>query len=254
MFRYLMGLPYRDRFDFLRLRGCFDEAGSGGTGGGGAGAGAGAGAGGSDGGGGAAGAGAGAGKNNEPFATFPDEASFMRRISQASRQELEKMAKDLGFESADAMKAAAKAKKEADEAAKTELEKEKARAEKAEQEKKDALAAANTRLVNAEIKVFAVQVGFVDPADAVALVDRTGIQVDEKGNVSGAKEAVDSLAKAKPHLVGKGKPDGSPGAAGNGSRQDGSGGNQAGEFGKQLAVKRAEEAKKRSEGQVNYFK
>lgn len=178
----------------------------------------------------------------------------MARMKREGKAQLEALAKELGFESADAMKAAAKAKSEADLAAKSDLEKEKAAREKAEAEKKDALTTANTRLVNAEIKVFAVQAGFVDPADAVALVDRAGIQVDDSGNVTGAKEAIDALAKAKPHLVGTGKAGGSPGSSGNGSRQDGSGGNQAGEFGKKLADKRAEEAKKRSEGQVNYFK
>lgn len=178
----------------------------------------------------------------------------MARIKREGKAQLEALAKELGFESADAMKAAAKAKKEADEAAKSELEKEKAARERAEAEKKTALDAANTRLINAEIKVFAVQAGFVDPADAVALVDRSGIQVDEQGNVTGAKEAVEKLAKAKPHLVGTGKAGGTPGSAGNGGRQDGGGGGQAGEFGKRLAEKRAEEAKKRSESQVNYFK
>lgn len=250
MLRFIMGLPYRSKFDFSRLRGCFNDGGGGGTSGGGAGAGGAGGDGAGDGG----GQGGGAGKDNEPFATFPDEASFMARMKREGKAQMEALAKELGFESADAMKAAAKAKKDADEAAKTELEKEKARAEKAEQEKKDALSAANTRLVNAEIKVFAVQAGFVDPADAVALVDRSGIQVDEQGNVTGAKEAVEKLAKAKPHLVGTGKAGGTPGSAGNGSRQDGGGSGRAGDFGKKLAEKRVEEAKKRNESQVNYFK
>jgi len=246
MLRWLMGLPFADRFDPFRFRGCFEDGGGGTAGGDGKGG---------DGGDGKGGDGKDGGKGgNEPFISFPDESSFMRRVNQASRQALEKMAKELGFENADALKAAAKAKKEADEAAKTELEKEKARAEKAENEKKAALEAANTRLINAEIKVFAVQAGFVDPADAVALVDKSGIQVDEQGNVTGAKDAVEALAKAKPHLVSKGKPGGSPGSAGNAGRQDGGGGNQAGDFGKKLAEKRAEEAKKRNEGAHNYFK
>ncbi|MTI83446.1 MAG: hypothetical protein FH756_05950 [Firmicutes bacterium] len=164
------------------------------------------------------------------------------------------MAKELGFENADALKDAAKAKKEADEKAKSELDREKAAREKAENEKKTALEAANTRLINAEIKVFATQAGFVDPADAVALVDRSSLEVDDKGNVNGAKEAVDALAKAKPHLVGTGKPGGSPGNPGNPGRQDGGDGNKGGEFGKKLAEKRAAEAKKRSESTHNYFK
>ncbi|HBX22664.1 MAG TPA: scaffolding protein [Desulfotomaculum sp.] len=178
----------------------------------------------------------------------------MARMKREGKAQMEALAKELGFESADAMKAAAKAKAEADLAAKSDLEKEKLRADKAEQEKKDALTAANTRLVNAEIKVFAVQAGFVDPADAVALVDKASVQVDDQGNVTGAKEAVETLAKAKPHLVGTGKPGGSPGSLGNGGQQGGGTGNQAGDFGKQLAEKRAAEAKKRSEGAHNYFK
>jgi len=206
MMRTIMGLSYRSRLDLLTLRGCFNDGGGGGTGGGGAGGGAGAGGTGGAAGGGAGdggGQGGGTGGKAEPFATFQDEASFMRRVSQMSRQELEKTAKDLGFESVDAMKAAAKAAKEAAEASKTELEKEKTAREKAEKEGKAALEAANARLVNADIKVYAAQAGFVDPADAVALVDRSGIQVDDKGNVTGVKEAVEGLLKSKPHLIGK---------------------------------------------------
>lgn len=177
----------------------------------------------------------------------------MRRVSQMSRQELDKAAKELGFENADALKAAAKAKKEADEQSKSDLEKEKTRADNAEKEKNDALTTANTRLLNAEIKVFAVQAGFVDPADAVALVDRASIQVDDNGNVTGAKEAIDALAKAKPHLVGTGKPGGSPGSTGNGGRQDGTPGDDTA-FAANIAKKRAEQNKAVGEHQNHYFK
>ena len=240
--RTVMGLPFADRWDPMRRRGLFEGDGTGSGGGG-------------DKSGGGDGKGNDGGSGNDPKPiTFPDEASLMRRINQGSRQELEKAAKDLGFDSVDAMKAAAKAKKAADEANKSELEKEKTAREKAENDSKAALEKANQRLINAEIKLAAQAAGFVDPGDAVALVGRSGISIDDKESIIGVKEAVEALAKAKPHLIGKGKPDGSPGGAGNGSRQDGSGGNQAGEYGKQLAAKRAEEAKKRSEGQVNYFK
>jgi len=255
-FDLMTGTFKPSRFNPFLMRGLFNDGGGsgggGGTGSGDGGSGSGDGSG-NDGGDGKGGGDKG-GKGNDPYISFPDESSFMRRVNQASRQELEKMAKELGFENADALKEAAKAKKEADEAAKSELEKEKARAEQAEKEKKAALEAANTRLINAEIKVFAAQAGFVDPADAVALVDRSSLEVDDKGNVNGAKEAVDALAKAKPHLVGTGKPGGSPGNPGNPGRQDGGDGNKGGDFGKKLAEKRAAEAKKRSETQVNYFK
>jgi len=252
MLRSIMGLPYRGRFDFLKLHGCLDDGG-GGTSGGGAGAGAGTGGAAGGGAGDGGGQGGGTGKATEPFATFPDEATFMARMKREGKAQLEAMAKGLGFESADAMTAAAKAKADADLAAKSDLEKEKSRADKAEAEKKTALDAANTRLVNAEIKVFAVQAGFVDPADAVALVNRASIQVDEQGNVTGAKEAIDALAKAKPHLVGTGKAGGTPGSAGNGGRQDGGGGDGT-EFAANIAKKRAEQNKAAGDHQGHYFK
>lgn len=172
------------------------------------------------------GQGQGAGQN-QPFATFPDEASFMARMNREGKKQLETMAKELGYETVEAMQDAAKAKKEADNKAKSDLDKEKERANKAENEKKIALEAANTRLINAEIKVIASEMSFVDKDDAVALVDRANIQVDDKGNVTGVKEAVEALAKVKPHLIGQGggKPGGSPGGAGNGGRQDGGGAN-----------------------------
>lgn len=194
MYRWLMGLPYRDRFDFARLRGCFEGEG-------GQGSGAGAGAGGDQGTG--KGSGDDGSQNNQPFAVFPDEKSFMRRIDQASKQELKKLAESMGFESVEAFQAAAKTHKDAQDANKSELEKEKAAREKAETDKKEALEKANQRLINAEIKIAAQATGFVDPGDAVALIDRTGIAINDKEEITGVKEAVEALAKAKPHLVGK---------------------------------------------------
>lgn len=218
-----------------------------GDGGGGAGGGTGGGAGGGTGDGG----GAGGGGENQPFATFQDEASFMARIKREGKAQLEATAKALGFESADAMQAAAKAKKDADAANQTELEKEKAAREKAEADSKAVLETANKRLVDAEIKVLAKDAGFADVTDAVALIDRTSIQVDDQGNVTGAKEAVEALAKAKPHLLGEGKPDSTPGSTGNVNRQAG-GGDKKTEFASNLAKKRAEEAKQTAENP--YFK
>ncbi|MCG8401376.1 MAG: hypothetical protein MJA84_07235 [Firmicutes bacterium] len=233
MFRWMMGMPFSSRFEPFRMRGCFkeNEGGTAGTGGGDE----------------KGGDGKENKSNEQPFATFPDESTFMARMKREGKAQVEAMAKELGFDSSDALKVAAKAQKEADEAAKTELEKEKARAEKAESDKKMALDAANTRLVNAEIKVFAVQAGFIDPADAVALIDRAGIQVDEQGAVTGAKEAVEALAKTKPHLVGTEKPGGSPGGAGNVGRQDG-GKKNPWEEGQELAKKRNEAKKATNQG------
>ena len=61
--------------------------------------------------------------------------------------------------------------------------------------------AANDKLIAADITAQALSMGFLDASDAVALIDRANIKVDEKNGVQGVKEALDALAKAKPHLV-----------------------------------------------------
>lgn len=202
------------------------------------------------------GAGSGQGQGGgqaQPFATFPDEATFNARLKREGKAQMEALAKEMGFDSLEAFQSAAKAKKELDDKSKTDLEKEKIRADNAENEKKTALETAKTIAINAEIKVFAMQAGFVDPADATVLVDRSTIQVDDKGIVSGAKEAVEALAKAKPHLIGKQGAGGSPGSLGNGNRQGGGGG-EDNEFAANLAKKRDEQNKAAGAHQNHYFK
>ncbi len=142
-------------------------------------------------------------EGNKPFAVFPDSASFMSRVKQEGRQQLKEIATELGYDSVEAMQAAAKAAKAAEEANRTELEKEKAKSAALEQNQQAVIERANTRSINSELKVFAVQAGFVDPDDAVKLVDRAGLAVDDNGEVSGAAEAIKALAEKKPHLLGK---------------------------------------------------
>lgn len=62
---------------------------------------------------------------------------------------------------------------------------------------------ANDRLIAAEVKTASVELKIVDPDAALALMDKSKIKVDDKGNVTGVKEALDALTKAKPYLVGK---------------------------------------------------
>lgn len=238
----VFGISYNKWRDPMFLRGLFNDGG--GQGGGGAGTGGGGATGGD---GGAVGGGA------QPFATFASEADLTARLDTEGKARLEALAKELGFDSVDDMKEAAKAKKEADEKAKTELEKAQEAVKKAETEKKAALETANQRLINAEIKLAAQAAGFVDPADAIALIDRAGVKVDDQGNVTGVKEAVEKLAKDKPHLIGQGgKPSGSPGSQGNGGRQSGTGEGES--LAKKLAEKLAENNKKLAESQNLYFK
>ena len=61
--------------------------------------------------------------------------------------------------------------------------------------------AANDKLITAEIRVQAAALGFVDSDDALALVDRSKIAVDDKGDVTGVEDALKALAEKKPHLI-----------------------------------------------------
>lgn len=67
------------------------------------------------------------------------------------------------------------------------------------------------RLLAAEVKVLASELGFADWEDAHALADLSKVKEDDKGNLSGVKEALEELLKKKPHL---GKQKGGSGAFG----------------------------------------
>lgn len=63
--------------------------------------------------------------------------------------------------------------------------------------------------LNATISQMALQNAFLtdnkytwhDPRDALALLDREGVEIKEDGKVTGLRSAIDKLAKAKPHLI-----------------------------------------------------
>lgn len=63
------------------------------------------------------------------------------------------------------------------------------------------IAAANERVIRAEVRAQALALGFADVDDAWALIDRAAVTLDDGGDVRGAKEAVKALAAKKPHLI-----------------------------------------------------
>ena len=184
---------------------------------------------------------------NKPFATFPTEQALMARINQGAESRLKKAAEEAGFESVDAFKEAAKKAREIEEQNKTDLEKAKDREAQLEADLNITREKADRTLINSELKVFAAQMGFVDPDDAVILADKTEIQVDDSDKVTGAKEAIEALAKNKPHLVGKKKEIGgssvNPGGDGDTTTEE--------EKGKQIAEARLKGRKQSDENAYN---
>lgn len=74
-----------------------------------------------------------------------------------------------------------------------------------------AQAGARQTLIKAEVRIQARELGFADLSDVEKLADLTGVSVDDDGGVTGVKEALEKLAKAKPYLIKDGtKPPGSP--------------------------------------------
>ncbi|MFZ3171959.1 MAG: hypothetical protein WA118_08270 [Carboxydocellales bacterium] len=251
MFGTIMGLPWRDKRDFGMIKGLFE--GESGTGGGGGGTGgAGAGTGGTGGGTGGAGSG-----GTSDAVTFENQGALQARLDRHAESTLAAQAKDLGFESVEAMKAAAKKAKEADDKAKSDLEKANEGKTAAETKAQTERSRADKIAADAEVKILSQALKdnkkFIDANDAVAMIDRTNIKVDDQGNVTGVAEALETLAKAKPHLLGlQARSGGMPGSAGNGGRQDGGTGGQGG-IGESLAKKNSEAAKNTSGAQKNYF-
>jgi len=95
--------------------------------------------------------------------------------------------------------------------------------EKAQTEAKtaaDALRTAQEELYNTRVRsaitTEAVRLNFADIEDAYNLSDLSGIEIGEDGKVTGAKEVLEKLAKAKPYLI---KGNGSPGTPKAGGKQ-----------------------------------
>jgi hypothetical protein len=72
--------------------------------------------------------------------------------------------------------------------------------EEARAKARDGEQRANERLMRAEVKALATEMGLVDADAALALMDRSKVAVKDDGTVEGAKEALEALVAAKPWL------------------------------------------------------
>lgn len=148
------------------------------------------------------------------------DRKFSERATRAAEGERKKLWEALGVTTQDEFDAFVKAKKEREDAQKTEAQRladdakrEKERADKLEADSKSKLEAMQNRIVDSEIKLLASKPAFdkdgniLRPAfhpdvleDIPAFVKRDGIK-DEEGKTVGIEEALTELAKAKPRLL-----------------------------------------------------
>lgn len=190
--------------------------GTGGGAGGGSGGGEGGGTGGGGAGGGGAGGGTGGGQQTETEQERIDRAAAAARkaAEKAAKDAQDKAAQDLGYKDHADMLAQVKAAKEKD---LTDAQKAQKAAEEAKATAEAAKARGDRIAINSEIRLLAQTMG-CDPDVAVAMVDRAGIKVEADDKVSGAKEALEALKKAKPNLFGQ------PGGQGAGGTVNNQGG------------------------------
>jgi hypothetical protein len=93
-------------------------------------------------------------------------------------------------------------KAEMTEAERLKAEKEEAekKAQEAAEQVKKAQESAQQRIINTEIRSVARVLNANDPNDVLALIDKSGIEIDDDGNVKGVDEAVKALKEAKPWM------------------------------------------------------
>jgi hypothetical protein len=143
----------------------------------------------------------------DPKVKIDAAAAAARRAALAdAKKAQDKAAQDLGYKDHDDMIAQVKAAKDAQ---KTEQERQaealaaaQKKADDAEAAKNDALTKANQRLINAEVRSLAREMGAVDLEDVETLLPKAGIEIkiDDDGNVTGVKEALEALKASKGHL------------------------------------------------------
>lgn len=143
------------------------------------------------------------GSGGKTFTQAELDAAVQSRLSRAEKAAQKALAMELGFESVEAMQTAVKNKNsdKKDEGKLDPADVEKLLDERIKEREKEQNQKTFNRLLNAEVKVLANELGFADWEDARALADLTAVKENDKGELEGVKEALETLAKNKPHLL-----------------------------------------------------
>lgn len=141
------------------------------------------------------GAGGGGGSGNPPVAQVAGKETFSREYVQELRQE------NASYRTR-ALDAEKKAQEALDKAAAKEADAD-AKAAKAttdaDTKAKETNAAAEQRIIRAELKAEAIKAGMVD-IDGLKLADLSSVKIDEHGQVVGAEDLMKGLKESKPYL------------------------------------------------------
>lgn len=145
------------------------------------------------------------GGETKPFATFPDEASFMSRVGRETKKQVAEVLKGLGFEKIEDLKSVVDTHKQTLENNKTELQKAQERATNLEKERDGAITNANSVLRLADAKSQAAALGIkperVDYALKLASIDAIEVK-DGVVDSAAIKAALETVLKDLPELKG----------------------------------------------------
>ena len=140
------------------------------------------------------------GDKQKTFTQEELERHVKSRLDRAKKAGQQALAKELGFDSVEALKAALKPKDEGgkgDDKKGNSIDIEKLLDERLKEQAEKTF----QRLLTAEVKIVANELGFADWEDALKLADLSKCKENDKGEIEGVKEALEALAKKKPHLL-----------------------------------------------------
>lgn len=127
-------------------------------------------------------------KENERLATALKRANAEAKEHREARQELQKFKEQIENEKL---------------SEKDRLEKLLAKEQK---ERADFVSRTRDRLIASELRAQAARLGFADPSDAVAMIKRTELELDDDSIPTNAESLLKEMLKAKPYLAGKPAP------------------------------------------------
>lgn len=124
------------------------------------------------------------------------QADIDRIAGKTRKEALALFAKEHGFTDVKALEEIVKAKREADEQAKTELQKALELANTEKQAREALESQLKQERIRAAVVKKATELNFAYPDDTLALLDMSSFELDDKGKVTGFEKALEDLAKS----------------------------------------------------------
>lgn len=127
-----------------------------------------------------------------------------RIIKARAERELQTVLQEAGLAGVDELKGLVQAKRQAEEAQKSEMQKLQERAALLEKQLADAAEKQKALMTQNDIAAKAAKLGIIDPDAAYRLLDTSKLEYDEAGQPTNSEALLTALLKDKPYLAGSG--------------------------------------------------